>query len=61
MGDMADMAIEDGLASLFTGEDCYDYDIYEGVWPLPYKFKRSAVDVFYDYRVPDDQAPDKFE
>jgi len=65
MGEYAEYAIDDGLASLFC-DDCDEtYDTELSVWPLPYQHlhRRSATQVFRNYRVPDtfDHFPDIFE
>lgn len=59
MGEYADYCTDDGIAAMFS-EDNDEYDLHDIpyirlFWPLPYHFKRrrSAVDVFKDYRIPD--------
>ena len=40
----------------------FDYlDDFEGWSEEDYDENQIAVEVFYDYRVPDDRAPDKLE
>jgi hypothetical protein len=57
MGEYADYTIDDGIAAMFfeDNDEFDEFDTDQSVWPFPYRRrrKRSAIDVFKNYRIPD--------